>query len=185
MRNAAAHASILQNHSDLLVLQQMQLGRLQQDVSDGNARICNQLENLNSRRNAIQCSQTFQGPQTLVTQTTSDKRYIYMKRKNRSSLRFRVPLLPWLTGRTWEIAMNQSQASRSLHIHPVYYRASDSPALQYVREGNITAVDKLLRAGELSIWDVETTTPWVQTTLLGVRMVWPWNLANLMRLACK
>ena len=81
--------------------------------------------------------------------------------------------------------MNQSQASRSLHIHPVYYRASDSPALQYVREGNITAVDKLLRAGELSIWDVETTTPWVQTTLLGVRMIWPWNLATLMRLTCK
>jgi hypothetical protein len=82
-------------------------------------------------------------------------------------VRFRLPLLAWLSGRTWEIAFRQSQASWTLQVNPIYYWAAESLALQYVREGNIAAVKKLLHAGELSIWDV-TKTGKRHTTLLGV-----------------
>jgi hypothetical protein len=168
MRNAAAHASKLQTYGDVLALQQMQLGSIQDEISDGKARLYDQLEDLRDHRQASKGFQPFSEPQNCVTRS-SNKRYF--SSKNRKSVRFRLPLLAWLSGRTWEIAVNQSQASWTLHIHPVYYRASESPAFKYVRDGNITAVDKLLRAGELSIWDVATSG--VQTTLLGVRKIWP------------
>jgi hypothetical protein len=168
MRNAAAHTSKLQTYGDVLALQQMQLGSIQDKISDGNARLDDQLKDLRDNRKAPKGFQPFSEPHTCATRPSKKR---YFSSRNRSLIRFRLPLLAWLSGRTWEIAVNQSQASWNLHIHPVHYRASESPALQYVREGNITAVDKLLRAGELSIWDVATSS--FQTTLLGVRSICP------------
>lgn len=168
MRHAAAHASTLQRHGDILVLQQMQLGSIQHDVSDGNSRLYNQLQDLKDHRNAskgLQDPQCFREPQNVVAQA-SDKRYF--SNKNRSSMRFRLPLMGWLSGRTWEIAVSQSQASWILQVQPINFRAPDTIAFRYVREGNITAVDKLLRAGELSIWDVTTDDFSHSRTLLEV-----------------
>jgi len=168
MRNAATHASTLQMHGDILASQHMQLGNIHHDVSYGHSRLYDQLEDLKKNRDISKGPQRFYEPQTHVTRTTSGKRYV--SSKNHSSVRFRLPLLAWLAGRTWEIAVGQSQASWTLQIHPVNYRPRESLVFRYVREGNITAVDRLLRAGELSIWDVTTTGVKRQTTLLGVRV---------------
>lgn len=187
MRNAASHASALQNHSDILALQQMQLHSIQHDISHGNARLYNQLEDLKDHRNTSHGSRFTHEPQTNATRS-SNKRYI-SSRKHRA-LRFRLPLLSWLAGRTWEIAVGQSQASWTLQIHPVNYRAPESLAFRYVREGNVTAVDKLLRAGELSIWDVSTDLLSAPITLLGVRVaaivtLWYWNETDQLQLTVK
>jgi len=167
MRNAAAHASMLQRHGDMLALQQMQLGSIQHDVSEGNARLCDRLEDLRDKRDVSNGSQNCHEPQKWVTRPTKKR---YFSSRNRSSVRFRLPLLAWLSGRTWEIAICQSQASWTLQVNPINYRAADSLAFRYVREGNITAVEKLLFAGELSIWDVTNERWSEQTTLLGVRI---------------
>jgi hypothetical protein len=164
MRNAVAHASTLQTYGDVLALQQTQLGSIQNKLSAGNARLSDQLEDLSDHLKAAKGSQLFSEPQTCVTRSSDER---YFSSKNRSSVRFRLPLLAWLSGRTWEIAFRQSQASWTLQVNPIYYRAAESLALQYVREGNIAAVKKLLHAGELSIWDV-TKTGKRHTTLLGV-----------------
>ena len=167
MRNAASHASMLQRHGDILALQQMQLDGIQHDVSDGNSRLYDQLENLKTHCNTIKGPQPFHDKQTHVTRSSKKS---YASSKTRSSLRFRLPLMAWFADWTWEIAVCQSQASWTLQVHPINYRASESLALRYVREGNIPAVDKLLREGELSIWDVTMTRYKTQTTLLGVRV---------------
>jgi hypothetical protein len=167
MRNAAAHASKLQTYGDVLALQKMQLSSIQDEISDGNARLYDQLEDLKNHRNTSKESQILQEPQTHVTRSSNPR---YVGSRNRSSIRFRLPIMSWLAGRTWEIAVGQSQASWTLQIHPINFRPRESLAFRYVREGNITAVDRLLRAGELSIWDVTTTGFDRQTTLLGVRV---------------
>lgn len=165
MRNAASHASILQRYCDLLGLQQMQLGSIQHNIADGNSRLHDQLKGLNSHPNATKGPQTH-GPQTRVTRSFQER---CKASKDKRSLRFRLPLMGWLAGRTWEIAVGQSQASWTLQIHPINFRPRESLAFRYVREGNITAIDRLIHAGELSIWDVTTTGVKRPTTLLGVR----------------
>jgi len=165
MRNAAAHASTLQRHGDILALQQMQLSSIQSDVSNGNARLYDQLEGLKEHRNAFEGSQTPQEMQTHATRA-SNKRYF--SSRNKTSMQFRLPLLAWLTGRTWQIAVSQSQASWTLQIHPINYRSQDSVVFRYVQKGDVAAVRALLSAGELSVWDVSTDEYSQQISLLGV-----------------
>jgi hypothetical protein len=165
MRNAAAHASILQSYGNALALQHMQLGSIQNDISDGNARLYDQLEDLKDHRKASQGPQIFHEPQGHVVQH-SRRRYICTKKRN--LLQFQLPLVAWLTGRTWEFAMCESESLWTWNLHPVNYRPSDTLAFRYVREGNIPAVEKLLLARELSIWDVTTDERSRQITLLEV-----------------
>jgi hypothetical protein len=166
MRNAAAHASTLRSYGDMLALQQMQLGSIQQDISNGNARLYDQLDDLKTHRTAIKGTQIFHEPQGHVA-SSSGKRYIRIKKRN--LLQFQVPLMAWLTGRTWEFAMCESESLWTWNLHPVNYRPPDLLAFRYVREGNISAVEKLLHARELSIWDVTTNDFSEQVTLLEVR----------------
>lgn len=165
MRNAAAHASILQSYGNALALQHMQLGSIQNDISDGNARLYDQLEDLKDHRKASQGPQIFHEPQGHVVQH-SRRRYIGTKKRN--LLQFQLPLMAWLTGRTWEFAMCESESLWTWNLHPVNYRPSDTLAFRYVREGNIPAVEKLLLARELSIWDVTTDERSRKVTLLEV-----------------
>jgi hypothetical protein len=151
MHNAAAHASTLKSYGDVLALQQMQLGIIQQNISDGNARLYDQLDDLKTHRTAIKGTQIFHEPQEHVARS-SGRRYVGTKKRN--LLRFRLPLMAWLTGRTWEFAMCESESLWTWNLHPVNHRPSDLLAFRYVREGNIPAVEKLLHARELSIWDV-------------------------------
>jgi hypothetical protein len=166
MRNAAAHASTLRRYGDVLALQQTQLGSIQHDVSDGNARLYDQLEDLKDHRKASQGSQIFHEPQGHVARSFS-RRYIGNKKRN--LLRLQLPLMAWLTGRTWEFAMCESESLWTWNLHPVNYRPPDLLAFRYVREGNISAVEKLLHARELSIWDVTMNEFSEQVTLLEVR----------------
>lgn len=167
MRNAASHASTLQRHGDILALQQMQLGSIQHEISNGNARLYDQLDDLKNHRTAVNGRQVLQATQTDVTQSSNK---CYISSKTRNSVRFRLPLMGWLAGRTWEIAVSQSQASWTFQINPINYRAPDSVAFRHVREGNIMAVDELIRAGQLSIWDVPIDEFSKGTTLLSVRV---------------
>jgi hypothetical protein len=143
----------------------MQLGSIQNDISDGNARLYDQLEDLKGHRKTPQGSQTFHEPQGHVARH-SRRRYIGAKKRN--LLQFQLPLMAWLTGRTWEFAMYESESLWTWNLHPVNYRPSDTLAFRYVREGNIPAVEKLLLARELSIWDVTTGDFSQQVTLLEV-----------------
>jgi hypothetical protein len=165
MRNAASHASTSQRHGDILALQQMQLGSIQHNISDGNARLHDQLENLKNYPKASQGSQIFHDPQGHVARSFSRR---YIGTKKRTLLRFQMPLMAWLTGRTWEFAMCESESLWTWNLHPVNYRPSDLLAFRYIREGNIPAVEKLLLARELSIWDVTTDEFSDQVTLLEV-----------------
>ena len=165
MRNAAAHASILQSYGNALALQHMQLGSIQNDIFDGNARLSDQLEDLKDHRKTPQGPQIFHEPQGHVARY-SRRRYIGTKKRN--LLQFQLPLMAWLTGRTWEFAMYEAESLWTWNLHPVNYRPSDTLAFRYVREGNIPAVEKLLLARELSIWDVTTNEFSRQVTLLEV-----------------
>ena len=144
----------------------MQLGSIQNDISDGNARLYNQLEDLKDHRKASQGSQFLHEPQGHVAQI-SRRRYTGTKKRN--LLQFQLPLMAWLTGRTWEFAMYEAESLWTWNLHPVNYRPSDTLAFRYVREGNIPAVEKLLLARELSIWDVTRDRFSRQVTLLEVR----------------
>ena len=165
MRNAAAHASILQSYGNALALQHMQLGSIQNDIFDGNARLSDQLEDLKDHRKTPQGPQIFHEPQGHVARY-SRRRYIGTKKRN--LLQFQLPLMAWLTGRTWEFAMYEAESLWTWNLHPVNYRPSDTLAFRYVREGNIPAVEKLLLARELSIWDVTMDDDLRQVTLLEV-----------------
>jgi hypothetical protein len=166
MRNAAAHASTLQSYGNVLALQQMQLGSIQNDISDGNARLYDKLEDLRDHRKTSQGPQIFHEPQGHVARSFR-RRYVGTKKRN--LLQFQLPLMAWLTGRTWEFAMCESESMWTWNLHPVNYRPSDTLAFRYVREGNIPAVEKLLLARELSIWDVTRDRFSRQVTLLEVR----------------
>jgi hypothetical protein len=165
MRNSAAHASTLRSYGDVLALQQAQLGNIQHQVSDGNARLCDRLEDLKDHRKASSGTQIFHEPRGNVARSFR-RRYIGTKKRN--LLRFRLPLMAWLTDRTWELAMCESESLWSWNLHPVNFRPPDLLAFRYVQEGNIPAVEKLLLARELSIWDVTMDEFSDQVTLLEV-----------------
>lgn len=160
MRDSLTQASTLQRHSDLLAVQQMQLSSIHHDIFEGNTWLAGQLTDLIDQRN------TSKDPQTYDDGSGSPR---YMGSKARSLLRVRLPLLSGLTGRTWELAVGESQGAWTFQVHPINYRPSDTPAFHYVRAGNIVAVERLLRARELSIWDVTSDKFSSHTNLLGVR----------------
>lgn len=70
--------------------------------------------------------------------------------KQRRILQVRLRLL---AKRSWEFAMRESQGYWTVGLHHINHRPSDAHAFHYVRTGNIEAVDKLISARELSIWD--------------------------------
>lgn len=59
-----------------------------------------------------------------------------------------------LTSRTWVFALRESEGCWTFGLRPINYRSSGTAAFHYVQTGDIVAVQKLLAAGELSIWDV-------------------------------
>lgn len=149
MRASAVQLSTLQRYGNILASHQKQLGSIQDEVSNGNTRLCDQLTSLEHQRDVSIRSETVCGPQTLVR--SSKGRFI--GNKGRRQLRFRFPPLHWLTSWTWELAMSRSQGSWTFDVHPINYRPIDTPAFDYVRKGNVVAIEKLFREGELSIWD--------------------------------
>lgn len=143
-------ALALQQNSDLLALQRLQLHDIQQNISHGNALASLQL-----------------------TDSSGDGREIYAARvthRRRSHRRtFCLPLPRWLTNRTWMFAVSQSQQSWTMEIHPVNRRPWESPAFDCIRVGDLAALQKALDTGELSTSDVvHNSRSNSEFTLLGV-----------------
>ena len=153
MRDSTNQALDLQQHRDLLVLQQLQLNDIQQKVSKGNSLLTSRL--------------------TAVSTNGGDNRHAQVPRKDRTGQRrMRLRLPQFLTDRTWTLAAYHSQGSWTFEIHPEVWRPFESPALDFIRIGDIANVKKALDTGQLSIWD-STWHPWdfqFPTTLLGVIM---------------
>lgn len=153
MRDSTNQARALQQHRDLFVLQQLQLDDIQQKVTSANSLLTSRL--------------------TSVSTDGHDKNHAQLPRKHRTGQRKLSLRLPqFLTTRTWTLAAYHSQGSWTLEIHPEVWRPFESPALDFIRTGDITNVKKALDAEQLSVWDStrhpsDTRFP---TTLLGVSM---------------
>jgi len=151
MRYSANQALALQQHRDLLALQQLQLNSIEQKVAKGNSLLTSRL--------------------TDVSPFTDDTRYAQAPAKRRASqwkMLLRMPR--FLTGRTWTVAAYYSQGSWTAEIRPEVSRPFETPALDLIRTGDISNVKKALETVQLSIWDT-TWHPWISTssvTLLGV-----------------
>lgn len=59
----------------------------------------------------------------------------------------------WLANRTWTIASFLSQGSFTVEISSEVWRPFESPALDFIRLGDVAGVRKSLATGELSIRD--------------------------------
>lgn len=151
MRDSTNQAVALQQHRDLLVLQQLQLNDIQQKVASANSLLTSRL--------------------TSVSTDGDDKRHAQLPRKHRTGHRKLSLRLPqFLTTRTWTLAAYHSQGSWTMEIQPEVWRPFESPALDFIRTGDITNIKKALDAGQLSVWD-STRHPSdsrFPTTLLGV-----------------
>ena len=150
MRDSTHQALALQQHRDLLALQQLQLDDIQQNVAKGNSLLTSRL--------------------TGVSTDGDDKRHTQVPRKHRAGQRrMRIRLPYWLTNQTWTLAAYHSQGSWTVELHPEVWRPFEAPALDFIRTGDIANVKKALDTGQLSIWD-STWHPWYSSpmTLLGV-----------------
>lgn len=87
------------------------------------------------------------------------------KRRPPIKVRSRLPLL--LVKHTWEFALRESEGCWTFGVHPVNYRPSNTPAFHFVQIGDVAALENLLSAGELSVWDV-LEYDYGPGTLLGV-----------------
>jgi len=151
MRDSTQQALALQQHRDLLALQQLQLDGIQQNVARGNSLLASRLTGVSSVSLDTRCPQT---PREF--------------RAGQRRIGLRLPL--WLTTRTWTLAAYHSQGAWTAEIHPEIQRAFETPALDFIRTGDIVNVKKALDTGQLSIWD-STWHPWVHqypVNLLGV-----------------
>ena len=152
VRDSAAQMLAMQQHSDLLALQQLQLDDIQQNISKGNSLLTSRLAGISTIHD--------------------NPHYARVQRKHRARQRRMYLRLPqWLTDRTWTLSTYQSQGSWTVEIHPEVWRPFETPALEFIRLGDIGNLQKSLAAGELSIWDT-TSCPWDfpgnSMTLLGV-----------------
>jgi hypothetical protein len=151
MRDSAHQALALQQHRDLLALQQLQLENIQQNVAKGNSLLTSRLTN--------------------VSTAGDDTRYAHVAGKHRTGQRkFGLRLPQWFTNRTWTLAAYHSQGSWTVELHPEVWRPFETPAFDLIRTGDIANVKKALDTGQLSIWD-STCGPresWSPMTLLGV-----------------
>ena len=151
MRYSANQALALQQHRDLLAVQQLQLNNIEQKVAKGNSILISQL--------------------TDVSPIIDDTRYAQAPSKRRASQRKIFLRLPrFLADRTWTVAAYYSQGSWTAEIHPEILRPFETPALDFIRTGDIANVKKALDTGQLSIWD-STWHPWSTwspVNLLGV-----------------
>jgi hypothetical protein len=140
MRDSAHQALALQQHRDLLAVQQLQLDDIQHNVTKGNSLLTSQL--------------------TGVSTDGDDKRHTKVPRKHGAGQRrMRIRLPYWLTNRTWTLAAYHSQGSWTVELHPEVWRPFEAPALDFIRTGDIANVKKALDTGQLSIWD-STRHPW-------------------------
>jgi hypothetical protein len=140
MRDSAHQALALQQHRDLLALQQLQLENIQQNVAKGNSLLTTRLTN--------------------VSTAGDDTHHAHVARKHRGGQRrLRLPLPQFLTDRTWTLAVYHSHGSWTVELHPEVWRPFEAPALDYIRTGDIANVKKALDTGQLSIWD-STRHPW-------------------------
>jgi hypothetical protein len=151
MRYSSNQALALQQHHDLLSLQQLQLNDIAQEVAKGNSLLTSLL--------------------TGVSPSIDDTRYAQAPTKRRASQRKILLRLPrFLTDRTWTIAAYYSQGSWTAEICPEFLRPFETPALDFIRTGDIANVKKALDTGQLSVWD-STWHPWNSLSpmsLLGV-----------------
>ena len=151
MRYSADQALALQQHRDLLSLQQLQLNDIAQEVGKGNSLLTSRL--------------------TDVSPIIGDARRTQTSKKYRAGQRImRLRLPQFLRDRTWTLAAYHSQGSWTVEIHPEFLRSFDTPALDYIRTGDLANVKEALHTGRLSLWD-STFHPWRQDfslTLLGV-----------------
>jgi hypothetical protein len=154
MRDSAHQALALQQHRDLLALQQLQLDDIQQNVVKGNSLLKSGL--------------------TGVSTGGGDKRHAQIPRKHHTGQRrMRLRLPQFLTDRAWTLAAYHSQGSWTVEIHPEVLRPFETPALDFIRTGDIGKVKKALDTGQLSIWDT-ACHPWREKaplTLLGVSLL--------------
>ena len=150
MRYSANQALALQEHRDLLALQQLQLNNISQKVAKGNSL-------LTSRP-------------TDVSPIIGDARRTQTSKKHRAGQRImRLRLPQFLRDRTWTLAAYHSQGSWTVEIHPEVLRPFETPALDFIRTGDLAKVKEALHTGQLSLWDA-TFHPWGITfplTLLG------------------
>jgi len=150
MRDSANQLLALQQHCDLLALQQMQLDGIQQKVVKGNLLLTSRL--------------------TDVSPITDDTRRAQTHTKHHAKQRFmRLRFPHFIRDRTWTLAAYHSQGSWTVEIHPENLRSFDTPTLDFIRIGDLAKVKEALHTGQLSLWD-STFHPWNTTfplTLLG------------------
>jgi hypothetical protein len=134
MRDSTNQALALQQHSDLLALQQLQLDNIQQKVAKGNSLLTAQF--------------------TSVRIDGYNETHAQAPKKRRAGQRkMRLRLPRFLTDRTWTLAAYHSHGSWTMEIHPEFWRPFETPALDLIRTGDIANVKKALDTGQLSIWD--------------------------------
>jgi hypothetical protein len=153
VRDSGAQMLAMQQHRNMLALQQLQLDDIQQNVSRGNSLLTSRLAGISKSDNDVHCTRVQKN---------------HRARQRRMYLR----LPQWLAERTWTIAAYQSQGSWTVEIQPEVWRPFETPALDFIRTGDIVNVRRALTTGELSIWD-STWHPWESlcpsATLLEVR----------------
>lgn len=71
--------------------------------------------------------------------------------------KFRVSLPRWFSDCVWEFGILDAGSGWMFQLQPVNYRPHDSFAFQVVRSGNVSAVQRLLDLGQLSVRDHEGT----------------------------
>lgn len=150
MRDSANQLLAFQQHYDLLALQQKQLDDIQQKVVKGNFLLTSRL--------------------TDISPITDDTRRAQAPTKTHTKQRFmRLRLPHFIRDRTWTLAAYHSLGSWTVEIHPENLRSFDTPALDFIRIGDLAKVKEALHTGQLSLWDA-TYHPWSTTfplTLLG------------------
>lgn len=143
MRSFTNQETVLQRHSEILALQQLQLYGIQEKVAHPNALSTSQM-------------------------TASSTASVSHRRRFRQK-RFCLPLPQWVTSRTWTFAAFQSYGSWTMEMHSVHRRPFGTAAFECVRRGDLVALQKGLATGDLSIWDVtQYRDLGPEITLLGV-----------------
>lgn len=86
----------------------------------------------------------------------------YTRKERQNKPRYRLRLRGWFTNRIWDIALGQAQGGWDIRLRTWNVRPHHSKIFRLCEAGDLEGVQKLMAAGEASVWD---TTMYGETVL--------------------
>jgi hypothetical protein len=159
MLRDARHQDLLRHH---FMAQNERLDSLERAVASGNLALLERIQVPETRQlvedpesqELVKAPKPIE-PQRLELALNDNKRHMTSddRRKRTWLCKFRVSLPLWLVNRVWEFGLREADGGWTAQLYPIMVRPRDTYVFDFVYSGDVDAVRRLLRSGQLSVRD--------------------------------